>query len=140
TVVAVLSALAPAATPALAIIRLLAGEIATLAPIIGPLVTTFGRLLQTALTPLMPVLTNLAKAIVPPLVETMQNLAPLIPIIGGAFADLVTAVVPLLPVFAQLIAAILPPLVQFIDALVRDGIGPLVQALVVALQPVLPVI
>lgn len=134
----IFTALGPSVGPATDIIESLVTQIGILAPVLGPLVSSFLTLIDQALTPILPILTILVQSLVPPLVTLFNYLAPLLPPIAQAFADIVEAILPLVPVFGELIATLLPPLVNFIEILVKEGLAPLILQLAQSLAPLLP--
>jgi phage-related protein len=133
-----LSALAPAAGPALEIIQQLANGLKQIFPVLGPLVTLFLSLVNTALKPLIPQLVQVVRQLFPPLVLLIEAIVPVAGQLVSGFLDLVSALTPLLPVIAELIATLLPPLIAFLDQLITQGIAPLAQGLLQSLGPILP--
>jgi len=68
--------------------------------------------LVEALMPLLPTIADLILSLMPPLIEIVKTLAPLV-------VQLVDAFLPLLPIFADMVEQLLPPLVELISNFVK---------------------
>lgn len=68
--------------------------------------------LVEALMPLLPTITDLILSLMPPLIEIVKTLAPLV-------VQLVDAFLPLLPIFADMVEQLLPPLVELISNFIK---------------------
>lgn len=152
----IFKALAPAIGPVLGLITNIANAISTLisGPVGQDLVRLFDDLIA-AVTPLIPLLVNIAQTVLPPLLQGLdlivsqgiapfvaalaKDLAPLMPVIGQAISELVKA---LAPFIVQLIQALIPVLPQIINLFigflkaVTPLIGPLGN-LLAALTPLI---
>lgn len=124
----------------------LAQAIPPLVPVIGQLAKLFGDVL-VAVAPLLPPLIQLALAVLQPLISIVQALvppfttliqnvltamAPLLPVISDAFAQLGTALAPIAGALGQAI-------VQIFSALL-PAVGPLVTAVLALVQAFLPLL
>jgi phage-related protein len=104
----------------------------------GPVFNSLGGLLVAAFKAIAPAI-GPSLALVKVLADELTKLGdPVVKPLAHALGDLVTALLPLIPLFGALITAILPPLISFIDALINQGVVPLVTALVTGLAPIMP--
>lgn len=134
-----LAQIAAAAAPAIdAFLQGLLPAMQALQPAMLPLGQAIGGIF-TALTPLLPVIGQVAGLLAGALAQAIVALTPAIAPIVQAFLAFVQAIMPLLPLIGQMIGTLLPPLAQMFT-LLMTALAPVIQAFVTALQPVLPII
>jgi len=113
--------------------------ISPLLPVVAQLAAVVGNVLGAALT-------ALANALYPVIAALSSALAPVLPIIGDAFLSLVKAITPLLTLIGNALAqalTIAAPLLKGLAEIfkaVADAIAPVVQQIVNALAPAIPVL
>lgn len=112
--------------------------------------TVLKQVLLAALTALGPIITAVAPVFQQfaillggAVVQAIQILAPVLPVLINAFLQLLSALTPIIPIIAQLVATLIPPLaalIQQLAPLIVPLISAFAQLLSAALVPLMPVL
>jgi len=145
---------------------LFAQLITAVAPLLGPItaiIAAFTQLAQIVLPPLIPLISTFTTALANSgisdiLVQILDALTPLVPVLGQAFARALAAILPSLPPlvtaltslalaaaplavsFAQVVAAIAPFVAALANTAILNVVVPLIDAFAKGLQVLMPIL
>jgi phage-related protein len=131
---AVLDQVAGILPPVATVMASLVSAMAPLIPVIGTIVTALLPPLVDFLGKLAPIISQVAQVAGGILLAATKALAPILPIIGDAFIHILNAITPMLDPLAKMAKELFPPLAQVIQSVVGfvrnlvDAVAPLVTA------------